>query len=43
VAALARARLAEWLINTPEASPRAKDRQLEAEALEDLRALGYIQ
>jgi arylsulfatase A-like enzyme len=44
VAAAARARLEAWLLRTPEAArPKERPRLNDPEALENLRALGYIQ
>jgi arylsulfatase A-like enzyme len=42
VARAARARLEEWTLATEEAQRAARPQQLDAEALEDMRALGYI-
>jgi hypothetical protein len=43
VATVARARLEEWMRAIPEAPPQAKPSEsMDAEVIEDLRALGYL-
>jgi arylsulfatase A-like enzyme len=44
VASMARARLAAWLLDTPEARSSSRDPlTIDAETLQNLRALGYVQ